>query len=539
MKKVSLSIAVLLFVFMSVNSYSLDNFNYKGLGLDNTGQILPTTAINVRITISTGAGVQFQETHNGVTTDQFAGFTVEVGSGLPVTGTLGGIATATADMSIKCETNVGGGSWVLSTSGYLSEAMDNALGEITKYAWGLKGNASTAAGTNFLGTTDGVATEIRVENSGTINNSIVLNANGSIQHDNPSSSVSYVVGNARGKNAVDLQSYRVDATEVASGENSTIGGGAFNIASGFGSAVGGGAGNIVSKSYSTVGGGADNTASGAESTIGGGLQNTANRQYSTVGGGVQNTANSIESTIGGGNDNTANGGTSTIGGGWHNVAGGGWSTIGGGMQNTASASNSTVGGGGGNSASNISSTVGGGNSNIASGENSTISGGYLNRANSEQSTISGGYYAVTDKYGQNAYASGRFTSNGDAQTSLFVVRNETTDDSWTELYLDGTDATERMLLNDQDIWTFRALVVGGSDDHTHYASYEITGFIERHGGYINIRGVTTTVIYETSSSYDAIGALLGGTWGLGIIVKGDAAVTMRWVARVEVAQLNY
>ncbi len=479
MKKVSLSIAVLLFVFMSVNSYSLDNFNYKGLGLDNTGQILPTTAINVRITISTGAGVQFQETHNGVTTDQFAGFTVEVGSGLPVTGTLGGIATATADMSIKCETNVGGGSWVLSTSGYLSEAMDNALGEITKYAWGLKGNASTAAGTNFLGTTDGVATEIRVENSGTINNSIVLNANGSIQHDNPSSSVSYVVGNARGANAVDLQSSRNDATQVSSGNYSSIGGGQRNVSSGDYSTISGGYWNIANKNYSTVGGGASNMAQGDYSSIGGGWHHNITGDYATIAGGAQNIATSIYSTVGGGDLNKSKGGYSTI------------------------------------------------------------SGGYNNEVTASFATVSGGFGAKADKYGQNAYASGRLTSNGDAQTSLFVVRNETTDDSWTELYLDGTDATEQMLLNDQDIWTFRALVVGGSDDHTHYASYEITGFIERHGGYINIRGVTTTVIYETSSSYDAIGALLGGTWGLGIIVKGDAAVTMRWVARVEVAQLNY
>jgi hypothetical protein len=76
-------------------------------------------------------------------------------------------------------------------------------------------------------------------------------------------------GNARGTYAVDLQTYRGTATQVASGSYSTIIGGNTNAATGWGSAALGGEGNVSSGTNSATISGSGNTASGAYSTASG------------------------------------------------------------------------------------------------------------------------------------------------------------------------------------------------------------------------------------------------------------------------------
>ena len=94
------------------------------------------------------------------------------------------------------------------------------------------------------------------------------------------------------------------------------------------------------------------------------------------------------------------------------------------------------------------STISGGECNTASGRFSTISGGghnyaiQCNVASAEYGTIPGGTNALAGLYGQMAYASGGFAVGGDAQTSVYVLRNITTDATPTPLYLDGS--TQRL-----------------------------------------------------------------------------------------------
>lgn len=112
-------------------------------------------------------------------------------------------------------------------------------------------------------------------------------------------------GNARGANAVDWQTSRYDATMVASGDQSTIGGGQNNIASGNNSTIGGGAGNTASGNDSVVAGGSAGTASGTASFIGSGSGVIASGTRAVVVGGYNNVADGYESWITGGvNANT-------------------------------------------------------------------------------------------------------------------------------------------------------------------------------------------------------------------------------------------
>ncbi len=247
-------------------------------------------------------------------------------------------------------------------------------------------------------------------------------------------------GNKRGQRAVDFQMIRLNAVEVASGENAVlvggyankstalqtfVGGGAYNYAtqqrsavmggasnaangvasaivgglenttSNLGAFIGGGRYNVVSGDYSGTICGYENTTSGTYAFTGGGRSNTNSAEYATVAGGRTNTASSGYTFIGGGNNNTTSGVNAVVSGGSYNTASRGYATVGGGSGNTATGSSSTdyyatVAGGNNNNASAKSSTIGGGEQNAASGIGSVISGGTLNTVSDTYSTVAGG-----------------------------------------------------------------------------------------------------------------------------------------------------
>jgi hypothetical protein len=114
-------------------------------------------------------------------------------------------------------------------------------------------------------------------------------------------------GNKRGANAVDLQTVRSAAANVASGAQSTIGGGYDNKATDTNSTVGGGINNIASGSASIVGGGSQNEASAAYATVAGGIRNDATASGANVAGGSDNIASGAYSAVVGGLENTASG----------------------------------------------------------------------------------------------------------------------------------------------------------------------------------------------------------------------------------------
>lgn len=112
-------------------------------------------------------------------------------------------------------------------------------------------------------------------------------------------------GNKRGQNAVDWQSSRGSASQVASSNFATISGGRSNTASNGDATVGGGQSNNASGNQSTIGGGTTNAAAGSTATVGGGNSNSASATSTTVGGGESNAASATHATVPGGSNNTA------------------------------------------------------------------------------------------------------------------------------------------------------------------------------------------------------------------------------------------
>jgi len=100
---------------------------------------------------------------------------------------------------------------------------------------------------------------------------------------------STVGGNARGANAVDWQTSRNSAGQVASGQYASLGGGYNNTSSGYASIISGGRINISNSDYSVVAGGYTNTASAFYAAVVGGYTNNATGIFNFIGGGSNNT----------------------------------------------------------------------------------------------------------------------------------------------------------------------------------------------------------------------------------------------------------
>lgn len=182
-------------------------------------------------------------------------------------------------------------------------------GTWTNDNWSLTGNPNTIPETNFLGTTDDVALEVRVNNQGAL-------------RVEPSTSTPNLIGGYGGNS---VAGGVVGATIGGGGQAGTI-----NLATADFATVGGGEGNSSLGFATTIGGGETNAALGFAATVGGGANNVAgnvagNAKFATVGGGIANTASNEHATVGGGISNTASGKRATIPGGRENTAAGDYS----------------------------------------------------------------------------------------------------------------------------------------------------------------------------------------------------------------------
>ncbi len=289
-------------------------------------------------------------------------------------------------------------------------------------------------------------------------------------------SISGSGGNSRGEAAVDLQTVRAQADQVASGNRSVIGGGRANTASG---------------DYAAVGGGELNTASGIRSAVGGGESNSANGEISAVGGGRGNQADGIYAMVAGGYNNTASG----------------YYTV-----------------------------VGGGVGNAASGNGATVGGRCGNTASGRYAVVSGGAGGVADKPGQYAHAAGGFNANGDAQTSVLLARNTTANAIPTELFIDGIAA--RCTIKANTTWAFAITVVARRTDlGNESAAYQFLGCVANNAGTTALVGsVAKTVIAEDSAAWDCNVTADDANDALIITATGEAGKTIQWVARIELVE---
>jgi hypothetical protein len=251
------------------------------------------------------------------------------------------------------------------------------------------------------------------------NLAIVPNGTGAITASIPDGTATG--GNARGNNAVDLQSVRTANTQVVSGARSVIVGGQNNSVGAGDSIIVGGNGNTLNKATSFIGGGQSNSMSstfGSHGVIVGGQGNVmGSRTHAVIGGGQNNSCLGGWNTISGGFNNSTNDSTyNTVGGGSTNSAVDGYSTTAGGLSNNANAAYGTISGGQSNTASTgTHATVVGGQSNTASSAHATVIGGSSNTASGGLS-VAGGTGVIAS--GSNSFAYGSATTRATASGAI-------------------------------------------------------------------------------------------------------------------------
>jgi len=402
--------------------------------------------------------------------------------------------------------------------------------------WALTGNAGTTPGVNFIGTTDPQAFELRTANQRALR----------LEPGIPGAP--NVIGGSI-------------SNSIASGTfGSTIAGGTTNtiLAGSLVATISGGNGGVIGNGSpgAVIGGGEFNSIgmSNNDAVVVGGTYNVVgDYAYAAVVGGYGNYIgwNAIDAGIQGGTWNSVgdNGYESCIAGGIENTNSGLYSFIGGGTNNTVDA-NSTwgvVAGGAVNFAgTGYAMTIGGGYYNYAYGASySTVGGGYRNyvQSSAPYSTIPGGSLASTRSYGQMAYASGATSSYGDAQTSLYVLRNTTANATLTELFLDGVSS--RMLVPTNGTWTFQVMVVARNTAGSS-ACFQASGGVKSSAsGVVSFVGAGTPAFTTLATDFTGpqvpAPQLVADTANGALDVKatGLNGQTIRWVARLQTAELIY
>jgi hypothetical protein len=357
------------------------------------------------------------------------------------------------------------------------------------------GTASLATGSTTSIQIVGDASYPQVLAAGGTNTPLVLQPKGTGALQAQKTDSAATGGNARGANAVDWQTLRATAANVASGSTSTVSGGQNNTASAANSTVVGGATNAVSGNGSVAGGNANtasgftavafgqsNTASGLYSSVVGGQSNTAAGYYNFIGSGFTNSGTASAAvttqsatmnattavTLSGSNASIKVGqyitGTSIAGDTYVAAISGTALTL---SKVASGSSTSTLSfftphgvvvGGGNNQASGSYSFIGGGgdagtaaNRNVASGDFSFVGGGAKNTATALGSVVvGGGFNSSSTVFGNIASQIGSFVGAGVLNTasglyaSVLAGSNNLADQNSASVY-GGTQATTRAI----------------------------------------------------------------------------------------------
>ena len=146
-------------------------------------------------------------------------------------------------------------------------------------------------------------------------------------------------------------------------------------------------------------------------------------------------------------------------------------------------------------------------------------------------------------FGTKAFANGSTATAGDAQEVLAVMRNTTANNTATELFLDGTGASQRLVLPNNSAWTFHIKVVARRTDATGgIGSWIYTGVIYKDAtaGSTTIVGTSKTTIARVgiTGANDPVFSADTTNGSLKILVTGITAQTFRWVATAHLAQVT-
>jgi hypothetical protein len=252
----------------------------------------------------------------------------------------------------------------------------------------------------------------------------------------------------------------------------------------------------------------------------------------------------------GGDNHSAVGQYGFVGGGESCSVSGPYGAILGGVSNTASGSYSAVVGGVSSAASSTYSAVLGGNSNGASGQSACVVGGQSSTANAANSGVfvglRGTVRAITGNTVFPASSSPITTSAGVSQSGLLVLGRQTTDATATVLASNNSAAstTNQVILPNNSAYYVKGSIIATVTGGGNTKSWDFIATIKRgaNAAATSIVGaVTLNVQAADAGAATWIVAITADTTngGLAVTVTGQAATTIRWVAKLESTEVTY
>lgn len=176
------------------------------------------------------------------------------------------------------------------------------------------------------------------------------------------------------------------------------------------------------------------------------------------------------------------------------------------------------------------------------GLNSIVLGSGAQTAPSGTNSLAIGEQSLARIPGGVVQASGRFGSSGDAQAGKYLLRSHTINGTETELFIDGTNGTQRLILPDDSTWTFKGLVTGHRTDMSDgHAGFSFEGVIYRISGAnsVSFQGHPNISIIARNNFFWKIHLYADTVNGsLKICCEGQSGKTIRWVAYVETVEIT-
>lgn len=325
--------------------------------------------------------------------------------------------------------------------------------------------------------------------------------------------------------------------------HSLICGGSYHyIHNGIDNVIVGGYGNAIFASV-IIGGTNQVQHDGNKAAIVGGYSNSVGASYGFIGGGESNKVLQHHGAIVGGSGNTISRGSAVGSGPTAGYSDEGFSFIGGGAGNTISKSQYSVAAAGasntiGNAASDwgsFSSIIGGLSNEVgttAYAWGATVLGGWNNHAQATFAVASGRHANATNPF-QHAHGHTQFNVRGDCQTSVFILKAQTSDATATTMTSEGLPIP----LPTGGTWSFRALVSARQNGSTNAAAWIIEGAATNSAGTTTVMGTPTITQLGNSGSPSWSVAVDASVANLRIRVTGAAGATVRWSARMDTAEV--
>jgi len=144
------------------------------------------------------------------------------------------------------------------------------------------------------------------------------------------------------------------------------------------------------------------------------------------------------------------------------------------------------------------------------------------------------------QFGSIAFAGGEFANPGDAQHGNYILRNTTTTNTATQLFLDG--AAVQFIVPNNSVVTFDILVAARRTDAVGGgAGYRFVGVVRKDSTATSVAligNASKTVLGETNVPWDANVSVDTATGALRVFGTGETGKTIRWVAVMRTAEVT-